>query len=300
MSKFLETYGTAIFTLVLVAILIAFAGPLGMKIKNATTEKVSTTEEIGDDEIRNIKAPTEAVDKVYCIYYDDGEMTISQNEIEPEVGRTIANKGFYNKPSTCTTAMTTVRFVGAVMPKSCYQWFASCRNLTEVKNIENLYTDECTNMGYMFNNCKKLRHLDLHNFNTSKVTKMSNMFFNCKSLQDLDLSHFDTSNVENMQAMFSNCTSLTSLDVSRFNTEKVTNMITMFDGCSSLTSLDVSGFDTHNVTSMFNMFDSCSNLQKESIKISQTSYNKINTLKGKKPISTYIGKDESTFNIVNK
>ena len=51
MSKFLETYGVAIFTLVLVAILIAFAGPLGMKIKNATTDKVSQTEQIGCDEI---------------------------------------------------------------------------------------------------------------------------------------------------------------------------------------------------------------------------------------------------------
>ena len=52
MSSFLEQYGTAIFTLVLVAILIAFAGPLGMKIKNATTEKVCQTEQIGNDEIR--------------------------------------------------------------------------------------------------------------------------------------------------------------------------------------------------------------------------------------------------------
>lgn len=32
--------------------------------------------------------PAEAVKEVYCIYYDDGEMTISQNEIEPEAGRT--------------------------------------------------------------------------------------------------------------------------------------------------------------------------------------------------------------------
>ena len=51
MKGFLETYGVAIFTLVLVAIIIAFAGPLGMKIKNATTDKVSQTEQIGNTEI---------------------------------------------------------------------------------------------------------------------------------------------------------------------------------------------------------------------------------------------------------
>lgn len=33
MNNFLETYGKAIFTLVIIAILIAFAGPLGIKIK---------------------------------------------------------------------------------------------------------------------------------------------------------------------------------------------------------------------------------------------------------------------------
>ena len=46
MSSFLEQYGKAIFVLVLMAILIAFAGPLGIKIKNATTDKVCQTEQI--------------------------------------------------------------------------------------------------------------------------------------------------------------------------------------------------------------------------------------------------------------
>ena len=52
--------------------------------------------------------PAEAVDKVYCIYYDDGEMTISQNEIEPEADRTVVSKGFYSRPSYCTKQMKTV------------------------------------------------------------------------------------------------------------------------------------------------------------------------------------------------
>ena len=207
MSSFLEQYGKAIFTLVLVAILIAFAGPLGMKIKNATTEKVSTTEEIGNDEVYvattgRPKPPKEAVDKVYCIYYDDGELTISQNEIEPEVGRTVVKKGFYDRPTNCTYQMTTVRFIGAVKPKGCYYWFINCENLTEIKNLKNLYTDECRNMDSMFYHCYNLTSLDLRYFDTSKVTNMYGMFAAVKKIDILDLRNFDTNKVTTMQSMF--------------------------------------------------------------------------------------------------
>ena len=150
MSSFLEQYGVAIFTLVLVAILIAFAGPLGIKIKNATTDKVCQTEQIGCDEISaevgktddsatggsvRPAEPAEAVDQVYCIFYDDGEMTISQNEIEPEAGRTVKRKGFYSKPKDCVNHMTTVKFVGAVKPKDCWGWFDYCTHLTKIEHV---------------------------------------------------------------------------------------------------------------------------------------------------------------------
>ena len=131
MNQCIEQYGIAVFTLVLVAILIVFASPLGMKIKNSTTDKVTTTEEIGSDEIGKDevyvtttgcpKSPKTAVDKIYCIYYYEGKMTISQNEMKPEVGRTVVKKGFYNRPIDCTQQMTTVKFEGAVKPKNCYQ-----------------------------------------------------------------------------------------------------------------------------------------------------------------------------------
>ena len=42
MSKFLETYGVAIFVLILMAILIAFASPFGLKLKEYTLEKSNT------------------------------------------------------------------------------------------------------------------------------------------------------------------------------------------------------------------------------------------------------------------
>ena len=187
MSSFLEQYGIAIFTLVLVAILIAFAGPLGMKIKNATTDKVCQTEEIGSDEVYvattgRPKPPKTAVDQVYCIYYDDGEMTISQNEIEPEVGRTVVEKGFYVCPNDCTRKMTTVRFVGAVMPKSCAEWFSNSTKLVEVKNIENLYNDNVQNISRMFANCSSLKFIDFSFFDVTNIdTRNSNIFYACNN-----------------------------------------------------------------------------------------------------------------------
>ena len=210
MSKFLETYGTAIFTLVLVAILIAFAGPLGMKIKNATTDKVCQTEQIGKDEITVATGgtvrpaePAEAVDEVYCVYYDDGEMTISQNEIEPEDGRTVKKKGFYERPNSCTSFMTNVRFVGAIKPNDCSEWFKYCNRLTEIKNVQNLYTNECVSMYQMFNGCSSLTSLNVSGFDTSKVRTMEKMFAYCTNLTSLDLSgKFNLSNVSTFSNIF--------------------------------------------------------------------------------------------------
>ena len=41
----------------------------------------------------------------------------------------------------------------------------ACTALTEIKNMENLYTDACTNMSYMFSSCTSLTTLDLRSFN---------------------------------------------------------------------------------------------------------------------------------------
>ena len=147
-----------------------------------------------------------------------------------------------------------------VKPTSCYSWFDSFSNLTTIQGIENLNTEEVTNMMFMFYGCKKLTSLDLSSFNTANVTNMNGMFNSCSSLTSLDLSSFDTAKVEEMSLMFGNCTGLTSLDLSSFNTDNVTGMGYMFGGCSGLTSLDLSSFNTANVTNMMNMFIGCKGL----------------------------------------
>ena len=139
-------------------------------------------------------------------------------------------------------------------PTSCYKWFDLCTSLTEIEGIENLNTEEVTNMGSMFSGCYVLKSLDVSNFNTQNVTNMSDMFTSCTALKSLNVSNFDTQKVKDISKMFYNCNSLTSLDVSNFDTQKVENMRGMFSNCKSLITLDLSKFDTQNVTNMSRMF----------------------------------------------
>ena len=145
-------------------------------------------------------------------------------------------------------------------PTSCYEWFDLCTFLTEIEGIENLNTEEVTNMGSMFSGCYDLTQLDLSNFDTQNVENMSDMFVSCLSLKSLDVSNFNTQKVKDMNDMFYHCPSLTSLDVSNFDTQNVEDMSYMFSSCSYLTSLDLSNFDTKAVTNMSSMFWDSSDL----------------------------------------
>ena len=139
-------------------------------------------------------------------------------------------------------------------PTSCYAWFSQCSNLTEIKGIENLNTQNVTGMSWMFYGCYALTSLDVSKFDTQNVEDMSDMFSSCTVLKSLNVSNFNTQNVKNMTDMFNNCPGLTSLDVSNFNTQKVEKMNFMFSSCEGLNSLDLSKFDTQNVTDMSYMF----------------------------------------------
>ena len=141
-----------------------------------------------------------------------------------------------------------------IRPTSCFNWFHDFTALQTIEGIENLNTEEVTNMNYMF--------------------------FGCSSLTSLDLSFFNTANVTNMFGMFQSCSSLTSLDLSSFNTENVMYMTSMFQSCSSLNTIYVSDkFTTGNVSGDLSMFYDCTqlvgavNFSKENTGKSMANYN---------------------------
>ena len=70
-------------------------------------------------------------------------------------------------------------------PTSCYKWFTTLSEVTEIEGIENLNTSEVTNMNSMFFACTSLKLLDLSGFDVSKVTNATAMFRACSSLETI-------------------------------------------------------------------------------------------------------------------
>ena len=94
-------------------------------------------------------------------------------------------------------------------PTSCYYWFSGCKNLIDIEGIENLNTENVTNMNSMFDRCSALTSLDLTNFNTAKVSDMSYMFMGCTALTTIFVSDkFVTDLVTSSDNMFHMCINL--------------------------------------------------------------------------------------------
>ena len=120
-------------------------------------------------------------------------------------------------------------------PTSCCRWFADCFYLTEIDGIENLNTQNVTDMSEMFTCCYALTSLDVSNFNTQNVEDMTDMFLGCEGLSLLDLSNFNTANVMGMSSMFSGCSTLQTIFASdKFVTDKVLGGDDMFISCENL------------------------------------------------------------------
>ena len=120
-------------------------------------------------------------------------------------------------------------------PTSCCRWFADCFYLTEIEGIENLNTQNVTDMSKMFVCCYALTSLDVSNFNTQNVEDMTDMFLGCEGLSLLDLSNFNTANVMGMSSMFSGCSTLQTIFASdKFVTDKVLGGDDMFISCENL------------------------------------------------------------------
>ena len=157
-------------------------------------------------------------------------------------------------------------------PTSCYKWFHHCTNLATIEGIENLNTENVTNMHGMFFYCPNLSSLDLTNFSTGNVTDMNAMFGDCQKLSSLDLTSFNTANVTNMYMMFISCQNLSSLDLTSFNTANVTEMNFMFQGCSALTTIYASEMFVTDQVEGYGMFKDCTNLKDYSAREIDSKY----------------------------
>ena len=122
------------------------------------------------------------------------------------------------------------------------------------------FKNDITNLRGFFEECKEIISLDLSNFNTSKVTDMGFMFNNCNKLKEIKgINKFNTNNVTNMTTMFQECNELISLDLSNFNTSKVTDMGWMFFNCNKLEYLNILNFNIKDNCNTKNIINNIKN-----------------------------------------
>lgn len=201
--------------------------------------------------------------EAYAVFTDDGTLTFYY---DTRRGSNIGpfeysfDTPWWSVSDKITTVVFDSSFRNCLTVRSTAHWFEGLNNLKTIVGIENLITNNVTDMEAMFSMCHELTNIDLRFFNTENVKNMSQMFFNCAAIENLDLSSFDTSSVTDMSGMFQACSNLVSIDVSSFNTSNVEDMNMMFNQCYALQEIDISKFDTSNVTDMSLMFSYCSAL----------------------------------------
>ena len=252
-----------------------------------------------------------AVDQVWCYLDKNYELVISQDKIDAPADAVItemqldipSNIIYHGEGSYTSYAhnIKTVRLEGIIKPKNCKWWLQNLTGLTQIKNIENLITSECSNMSMMFDGCYSLTNVDVSGFDTSKVTDMSKMFSHCNSLISIDLRKWDTTNVTTMANMFYTC-GLISANLNGLDLRNCDNLSSIFSDCGRLENVDLQINLTKNkCTALSSMFYRCNKLTDKSVKISQIFYDEINRLANDKSKSfqDFVGgQPESIFNVV--
>ena len=146
-----------------------------------------------------------ADENTLSIRYDDGRET--NNGLLPQ---TMTDDGWLTFAKTHT--ITTIEFwsdVQRARPTSTEYWFSGFEDLTTIVHMDYLNTSRVTSMEGMFENCVKLKELDLCRFDVSKVTKMDGMFYYCAALKTIYCNSFWAHECDAAgNNMFHGCTSL--------------------------------------------------------------------------------------------
>ncbi|MGO3547299.1 MAG: BspA family leucine-rich repeat surface protein [Leuconostoc falkenbergense] len=185
--------------------------------------------------------------------------------LNPDTGELIYGSGTFQNAQTVVANLesydvdpdivTSISFTGTVnLPANATSMFSGLDNLTAF-DATNSYTDNVTNMSYMFNG-SGVTTLNLSGWDVDKVTTFQYMFNGNDKLTTLNLANWGvdrTATNVNMRSMFENTVSLTSLNLTNFKTTNVTEMPRLF-WQTGLTDLDLSDWDVTKVTTLGSMF----------------------------------------------
>lgn len=113
--------------------------------------------------------------------FADGTLTLFCTDEMPEGAYDIRTSGWESVKNDITKVVFDESFKD-YRPESCADWFSWCGQLTEIEGLNNLNTENVTDMRSMFEHCSSLETLDISGFNTSKVQDMYNLFSGCEKL----------------------------------------------------------------------------------------------------------------------
>ncbi len=89
---------------------------------------------------------------------------------------------------------------GMYAPESCKQLFRGYANAEQIQFNDAFYTENVTDMSYMFFGCTNLTTLDVSKFDTSGVINMIYMFGSCVNLEAQNFDNWDFSGVRYYQS----------------------------------------------------------------------------------------------------
>lgn len=126
--------------------------------------------------------------------------------------------------------------------KSMFKGYLGLRKLLTIQGMENLVTDEVTDMSEMFAKSYALKSVDLSHFNTANVTTMEEMF--CKSgVRTVDMTSFDVPKLTNTLQMFCKSDVRTIKCNEDWTKKNITKSGSMFYKCTELVGGNGTKFD---------------------------------------------------------
>jgi len=151
---------------------------------------------------------------------------------------------------------------GILANKNSQKLFAGFTGLNEIVGLEKINTKNVVEFTSAFENCKKLKELDISSFDLKYVINLRGVFKGCASLTSVILPEnigisATGGNIYILQGLFEECKALTSVDVSML-LNKPANISNIFKDCIALEKVT---FGEMQVTAAANAFYNCGKLK---------------------------------------
>lgn len=140
--------------------------------------------------------------------------------------------------------------------------FAYCRSLRRL-NIDGWnVTNNCSNISSMFRDCYFLEEFGgVSGWDVSNVTALDNMFNNCHRLKAIDISGWHLGKCTTLAYTFSNCYILEDVKMPQYPAPLVTTIAGLFQNDTNLQRADLAAMELRALVTTYSAFGGCSHLE---------------------------------------